>query len=246
MGLQIQMLGTGGAFAKKYFNNNALLYTDTHTIMIDCGVTAPISLYQLGKTWANIDAVLITHIHADHVGGLEEYAFQMKYIYQRKPILYIAETLVQPLWEHTLKGGLAQDGIERIEDAFEVRTLREGEVTRILGSLDVEIIKTPHIEGKNSYSLYLNHEIFYSADMRFQPELLKELVLHKGCRKIFHEVQLVGTGYVHTTLDELLSLPPEIRSQICLMHYDDVMEQYVGRTGEMEFLRQHEIYSLQP
>ncbi|MNM72036.1 ribonuclease Z [compost metagenome] len=244
MGLQIQMLGTGGAFAKKYFNNNALLYTDHQTLLIDCGVTAPISLYQLGKTSADIDAVLITHIHADHVGGLEEFAFQMKYIYQQRPVLYIAEQLVQPLWEHTLKGGLGQDGIERLEDAFEVRLLREGQRTPIDSSLEVEIIQTPHIEGKKSYSLYLNGEIFYSADMKFQPELLKQLTSERGCRKIFHEVQLIGQGIVHTTLDELLSLPSEIRSQISLMHYGDEMEQCKGHTAEMEFLRQHEIYNL--
>ncbi|WP_068622132.1 MBL fold metallo-hydrolase [Paenibacillus tuaregi] len=244
MGLRIQMLGTGGAFAKKYYNNNALLYTGSHTLLIDCGVTAPASLYQLGKTWADIDAVLITHIHADHVGGLEEYAFQMKYIYQRKPVLYIAESLVGPIWEYTLKGGLSQDGIERLEDAFEVRPLREGTTTTIDEALQVEIMKTPHIEGKNSYSLYLNGEIFYSADMRFQPELLEDLVTRRSCRKILHEVQLIGTGYVHTTLEELLSLPPEIQSRISLMHYDDVIEEFIGRTGSMEFLRQHEVYDL--
>lgn len=244
MSLRIQMLGTGGAFAKKYFNNNALLYTHHQTLLIDCGVTAPISLYQLGKTWADINAVLITHIHADHVGGLEEFAFQMKYVYQRKPILYIAEDLVQPLWEQTLKGGLGQDGIERIEDAFEVRVLREGQVTSIDDSLQVEIIRTPHIEGKKSYSLYLNGEFFYSADMKFQPELLKKLISERGCRKIYHEVQLTGEGFVHTTLDELLSLSPATRSLISLMHYGDEMEQFQGKTAEMGFLRQHEVYDL--
>lgn len=49
MGLQLQMLGTGSAFAKKNYNNNALLLGDDFTLMIDCGITAPTSLYQLGK-----------------------------------------------------------------------------------------------------------------------------------------------------------------------------------------------------
>lgn len=244
MTLRLQMLGTGGAFAKKYFNNNGLLYTGDYTLLIDCGITAPLSLHQLGKPLEEIDAILITHIHGDHVGGLEEIAFRMKYAVGRKPVLYIADTLVTPLWENTLKGGLGQDGIESLEDAFEVRTLTEGTACSLSPQLRVEIIRTPHIPGKASYSLYLNEEIFYSADTIFQPDLLTRLTRERNCRKILHEVQLTGKGEVHTTLDELRSLPADIRQKILLMHYGDEMEEFIGRTAEMQFLRQHVIYTL--
>ncbi|RCX23011.1 ribonuclease BN (tRNA processing enzyme) [Fontibacillus phaseoli] len=244
MTLRLQMLGTGGAFAKKYFNNNGFVYADDFSLLIDCGITAPLSLHQMGKPLDEIDAILITHIHGDHVGGLEELVFRMKYGSGRKPVLYIAEALVTPLWENTLKGGLGQDGIASLGDAFEVRVLKEGTPCGLSPNLSIEIIRTPHIPGKASYSLYINNEIFYSADKVFQPDLLLHLVEERNCRKILHEVQLTGPGEVHTTLDELLSLPPEIRNKILLMHYGDEMESYIGRTAEMEFLLQHEIYTL--
>ncbi|MNW45694.1 ribonuclease Z [compost metagenome] len=244
MTLRLQMLGTGGAFAKKYYNNNGLLYATDFTLLIDCGITAPISLHQLGVSLTEIDAILITHIHGDHVGGLEEFAFRMKYEFGRKPILYIADALTEPLWENTLKGGMGQENITCLDDIFEVRILKEGTVNQISPDLSVELIRTPHIPGKSSYSLYLNQEIFYSADMLFQPDLLQHLVQEKHCRKIFHEVQLVGAGEVHTTLEELLSLPANIRSLISLMHYNDNMEDFLGKTGEMQFLRQHEMYTI--
>ncbi|WP_055107529.1 MBL fold metallo-hydrolase [Paenibacillus ihumii] len=244
MTLRLQMLGTGGAFAKRYYNNNALLYADGFTLLIDCGITAPLALHHMGKPMEAIDAVLITHIHGDHVGGLEEYAFRMKYGHGRKPVLYVPELLAEPLWENTLKGGLGQDGIDSLEDAFHVHLLREGQISELARGLSLEIIRTPHIPGKNSYSLYLNGEIFYSADMIFQPELLTELVRQRGCRKILHEVQLTGPGQVHTTLEELLSLPADLREKISLMHYGDEMESFIGRTKEMAFLHQHEIYDL--
>ncbi|MNJ48466.1 ribonuclease Z [compost metagenome] len=244
MSLHLQMLGTGGAFAKRYYNNNALLYTDHFTLLIDCGITAPLALHQINKPMNEIDAVLITHIHGDHVGGLEEFAFRMKYGHGRKPLLYVPELLAEPLWENTLKGGLGQDGIDSLEDAFNVHLLCEGQTTELANSLALEIIRTPHIPGKNSYSLYINNEVFYSADMIFQPALLSELVYQRGCRKILHEVQLTAPGQVHTTLDELLSLPADIREKILLMHYGDEMESYVEKTKDMEFLRQHEVYNL--
>lgn len=245
MPLRLQMLGTGGAFAKKYFNNNGLLYAGDFTLLIDCGITAPLALHSLGKPLDDIDAVLITHIHGDHVGGLEELAFRMKYGSGRKPVLYIADKLAGPLWENTLKGGLSQEGvIGSLDDVFEVRLLTEGQRAQLSPGLTVELLQTPHIPGKTSYSLYLNDEIFYSADMTFQPELLKKLVNERNCRKILHEVQLTGPGEVHTTLQELLSLPAELQKQILLMHYGDEMESCLGATGKMEFLRQHEVYTL--
>lgn len=244
MGFTLQMIGTGNAFAKSYYNNNALLQAENYTLLIDCGITAPLSLHQLGKSLDSIDAVLITHIHGDHVGGLEELAFQMKYVFGRKPILYIADTLVTKLWENTLKGGLMQEGINSLEDAFEVRVLHENQTTRISDGLKVELMQTPHIPGKKSYSVYINGTIFYSADTTFQPELLKSLVYERGCQRIFHECQLTGKGEVHSTLEELLSLPADIRNKISLMHYGDDMEQFIGQAGEMDFLKQYEVYPL--
>ncbi|MNW17389.1 hypothetical protein D3C71_2165650 [compost metagenome] len=61
---------------------------------------------------------------------------------------------------------------------------------------------------------------------------------------ILHDCQLGGSGVVHTTLEELMSLPEDVRRIIKLMHYSDEQPQFVGLTGEMEFIEQHVIYKL--
>ncbi len=242
--MKLQMIGTGNAFAKKYFNNNALIEQDGFKLLIDCGITAPLALYELGIGMEELNAVLITHTHGDHVGGLEEYGFQMKFKHGRKPVLYLADTLVEPLWNHTLSGGMTQEGLDRLEDAFEVRQLRAGEVQELAPNLCVELLRTQHIAGKKSYSVILNRDVFYSADMTFDRELLETLVRDRGIRRIFHEVQLEGPGQVHTTLDELLSLPEEIQEITKLMHYADNKDQFEERAGKMSFLEQGEVYSI--
>ena len=245
MTLKLQMLGTGGAFAKSYFNNNALVFDEDFTLLVDCGVTAPMALHRLGRSFEHVDAVLVTHTHADHVGGLEELAFQMKMQYKRKIPLYIADSLVTTLWENTLKGGLYQEGsITSLDDVFKVFPLTPGEAADISPGIRTELIQTRHIPGKDSYSLYLNERVFFSADMTFDPALLLKLVQERGCDVILHECQLEGPGQVHTTLDELLSLPEDIQKRIYLMHYGDNMSSFEGRTGPMRFLEQHRIYEL--
>jgi hydroxyacylglutathione hydrolase len=235
MNLSLQMLGTGNAFAKNYFNNNGLLIDNDYTLLIDCGITAPLAMLRIGKSFRDVSATLITHIHADHVGGLEELALMLKYVHGEKMTLLLPETLIEPLWDNTLAS---------LTDIFEVKPLNPGITYKLSPSISLEIIRTPHIPGKTSYSLLLNNEIFYSADMTFHPDLLISLVRERGIRMILHDCQLGGSGVVHTTLEELMSLPEDVRRIIKLMHYSDEQPQFIGLTGEMEFLEQHIIYPL--
>ncbi len=243
MSIQLQMLGTGNAFAKKYYNNNALVHADDYTLMIDCGITAPLALHQLGIELDTIDAILVSHIHGDHVGGLEEIGFRGYFVHQRKPVLYIASTLISPLWDHTLSGGMTQEGISSIDDIFDVRPLVPEQPVELAPGLKIELIQTPHIDGKYSYSVLINDHIFYSADMKFQPQLLEHLVRERGVHTILHDCQLYPPGIVHTTLEELLSLPDDVRRTVKLMHYNDTKDDFVGKTGEMEFIEQHKMYT---
>lgn len=242
--MKLQMLGTGSAFAKAFFNNNALLHADHKKLMIDCGITAPLALHQLGYTFNDIDALLITHIHGDHVGGVEEFAFQMKFVYKRKPLLYIADALIEPLWEHTLKGGLYQEDTPSLSDYFEVRLLAEGIKTELLPGLHVELLRTKHMPNKISYSMLINEHIFYSSDMIFDAQLLQHLACDRQVQLILHDCQLQAPGVVHASLPELLTLPEHIQRLIYLMHYGDNQPDYIGLTGPMEFLQQQKIYQL--
>jgi ribonuclease BN (tRNA processing enzyme) len=85
--------------------------------------------------------------------------------------------------------------------------------------------------------------MYYSGDTRFNPNRIHH-AYESGCRYIFHDCQLEPPGIIHATLDELLSLPLDIQECLYLMHYGDYMDEYMGLTGSMQFVRQHEIMLL--
>ncbi|WP_168122007.1 MBL fold metallo-hydrolase [Paenibacillus sp. HB172176] len=239
--MNLTMLGTGSAFAKKFNNNNALAEANGFRLLIDCGITLPKALHDAGYGFGELDAILISHIHGDHVGGLEELAFQMMFKHARKPVLYIAEPLVQPLWEHTLKGGLTQGELQTIDDFFDVRPLQPGTEYELAPGIAVELIETKHIPGKRSFSFLFNRRFFYSADMRFDGKLLQQLV-EQGVEVIYQDCQLEAPGVVHACLDELLTLPASIQAKIQLMHYGDAVEEFRGKTGAMNIVQQGKTY----
>jgi hydroxyacylglutathione hydrolase len=246
MSLHIQMIGTGSAFAKKYYNTNALINCGNFKLLIDCGFTASRSLYELGITPDQLDGILVTHIHADHVGGLEEMAFRLLYIYRKRIKLYVPSKVAETLWEHTLKGALEnrQEHLLGLADYFDIIVLNEGVKYMLHDGLSIEVIQTLHIPAKPNYSLFINELLFYSADIQFNRELLIDEVLgRRKCSYILHDCQLNGPAIVHTSLKQMLTLPAEAQSKTYLMHYDDDMESYIGQTGQMTFLKQHQIYS---
>ncbi|MCA9693328.1 MAG: MBL fold metallo-hydrolase [Myxococcales bacterium] len=46
-----------------------------HRWLIDCGRQAPDQLHDAGYCWHDIEGQIITHVHGDHVFGLEDFAF---------------------------------------------------------------------------------------------------------------------------------------------------------------------------
>lgn len=239
----ITFIGVGSAFSKIHNNNNILIEVNNKKYLIDCGIKTPQALHDMGIQLNDIDGIIISHIHADHTGGLEEVGFMGKFILNKKFKLIIADDLVKPLWDNTLSGGMrdSDDGQVTLEDYFEIVPYDDLMKFNV-ESLDILPIKTIHVnELKPNYSFLLDDRVFYSSDMLFDEALLTEI---KEVEVIFHDVQFFKGG-VHCSLEELETLPSEIRQKIKLMHYGDNFKDFEQKVQElnMRFVNQGEKFT---
>jgi len=78
--MTLRFYGAGGAFSRKYGTTcSGLTLRNGAHWLIDCGRQAPDQLYAAGVSWHEIEGQIITHVHGDHIFGLEDFAFSRYY-----------------------------------------------------------------------------------------------------------------------------------------------------------------------
>lgn len=234
--LSLFFVGAGSAFAKTLNQNNVLIVKGDQHLLIDCGTKCSQALYDYKLPISNIQNFLITHSHADHIGGLEEVQLFGRYVLKSKPNIIITEAYQDILWQQSLRGGsemseatpLGFDDLWNIQRPKLMQNApRETWETR-LGDIDIKMPRTMHYPDsakswKDSFwscCVILDENILFTSDTRFDPALITEFDDLYNFDVIFHDCQLF-TGGVHASIDELMQLSPAIRAKTILMHYGD-------------------------
>jgi ribonuclease Z len=71
--IKVTLLGTGGPLPSlERFGPGTLIEAGGQTFLIDAGRGALQRLTQAGVPWRNVDGVLLTHLHSDHVVGIPD------------------------------------------------------------------------------------------------------------------------------------------------------------------------------
>jgi ribonuclease BN (tRNA processing enzyme) len=69
--VNIRFLGTGGPFgAGGRFQACILVDSGDRRLLLDCGASSLIAMAQHGIDPTSIDAILVSHLHGDHIGGI--------------------------------------------------------------------------------------------------------------------------------------------------------------------------------
>ncbi len=247
--MKLIFLGSGSAFTvgDGNFHSNMLLVDDHHNrLLIDCGSDARFSLYEQGFSHRDINDVYISHLHADHSGGLEWLAFKTKFDTRppSKPVLHISSNLVDTLWKNVLSGGL-QSINDELADLSTFFIVKEIDNTNKFQwhSVDIHLIQTDHILNDKiwvpSYGLFFkinNITCFITTDTQFKPD--KYMTCYQQADIIFHDCETTATpSNVHTHYQQLLTLDPAIRAKTWLYHYNPGLLPNAKRDGFRGFVK---------
>lgn len=117
MSVRLQCIGSGDAFGSGGRLNSCYhLACGQGQLLIDCGCSSLIGLQRYGHNPTDIDAVVVSHLHGDHFGGIPFLLLEGKYASRRTtPLTLIGPVGLQQQVEATLAAlypGTADDGFD--------------------------------------------------------------------------------------------------------------------------------------
>lgn len=231
--MKIHFIGTGSAFTLRNFHTNYLIEQNGKFFLVDAGGDVRLALhkYSTPMTYKNIDAFYISHLHADHAGGVEYLGFNCHFDKVRERMqMFINNKLFIQGWQHTWSGGLAsvEGKVITLEDCFDITTIREN--TKFFWEeIEFQIVQTVHIMNGfaivPSYGLMAKDPttqktVYFTTDTQFCPHQMMNFYNHSDLILQDCETTPFKSG-VHSNFLDLVTLPTEIKAKMFLTHYQD-------------------------
>jgi len=224
MSFEVVVLGVGDAFSAVHHPTSFLCLCEGFVLAVDCPdgyrrmLRAASERSRLNIDLSDISAVLLTHVHGDHMNGLEAAAFFRRFVEKRRLALLATRDVRDVIWDERLAGAmrdLGSDGEQCFDDYFDFQELK-WEERNTIGPFSVELRRTTHQVPTSALRISAGDRMLgYSADTAFDPELIDWLC---NANTVIHETNF---GPYHSDYRELARLPLEQREKMRLAHYPD-------------------------
>ncbi len=241
-------LGVGDAFAALHYSSAVAVESGGRWILIDCPHPIRKMLRDASDRSGieldleSFDAVVLTHLHADHCSGLEGLGYYARFVLRRRPLLVAHPSVLARLWDGRLSGGMdalsdPSDWSSRamgLDDYFQVAALDERSAVKVAG-FEIACRPTRHHVFTTALRIRAGgRELGLSADTAWDPGLIDWLAV---ADRFLHET---GPG-IHTPYTALASLPAEVRARMKLIHVPDG---FSPTDGAVELLREGKRYDV--
>lgn len=238
--MELYALGTGSAFTMNNWQSNFLIRKNGKCLLIDAGGDVRFPLGERGVSVADIDAVYISHLHADHIGGLEWLGFSTLFNPTlKKPTMFGEANLLRDLWNKSLVGGMeGLEGTKYTEEHgngvllstyFDVHPVSTNSSFTWEG-VRFDIIQSVHITCKyalsNSFGLMwtdpdTKERVYLTTDCQYSPEASMR-AFYGEADFIFQDCETSPfKSGVHANYVDLVTLSPASKAKMWLYHYQD-------------------------
>ncbi|HUG06755.1 MAG TPA: MBL fold metallo-hydrolase, partial [Candidatus Limnocylindria bacterium] len=131
---RVRFIGSGDSFGSGgRFQTCILVDADGYRFLIDCGATSLVALKRSGVDPGSIDAVLLTHFHGDHSGGVPYLILDGQFGKRERPLLIAGPPGVRERMTAVFEAALPTSS--RTKQRFGVSYLELGEKETQIGPL---------------------------------------------------------------------------------------------------------------
>src|SRR5262249_56141983 len=140
----LTIVGSGDAFGSGgRFNTCFWLETAKATLMVDCGASSPVALKGRGLDFGRIDAVILSHLHGDHFGGLVFLLLDEQLLQRRtRPLVIAGPPTTRVRLETALEVFFPRAASNKWRFPLKILEIEPGRQTELHGHLIVTAART--------------------------------------------------------------------------------------------------------
>lgn len=233
-GMKVLFLGTGEAFDPHLPNNSAVVIAPQVNILVDCGFNIPQQFFNLVPDPDFVDAVYLTHMHADHCFGLPAIMVWMMEQGRTKPFHLLGPA---PRLQQIVDfADLGYPGITpRL--GYELRPVELSESSPTLfAGLELRLAKTVH--GAVNHAIRLDAPCGASVMLSGDGEVTREsAALFADCGLVIHEAYRITEHTPgHSSVREVLETASAQRPQQVALVHTSRAERHLLRTTDGPFV----------
>jgi ribonuclease Z len=217
--MELTLLGTGcpAVHAERYGPAQIVRHGDT-TLLIDCGSGVTQRMAQAGITGRGIDAVLLTHMHSDHIVDLFQLVISSWHQGRDRPMrvfgpsgTYRYVDSMVSLWQHEMEQRIEHEKRpSAVALQTEVTEVKPGEIVEF-GAMRVRAIEVDHKPVRHAYGYVIETDeakLVISGDTRPCDAVVEaakdaDLLLHEVF--VHHEMKVVEGVRSQETIDQVAS-----------------------------------------
>jgi ribonuclease BN (tRNA processing enzyme) len=173
--LKVRFLGSGDAFGDGGRNQACILVESSGGMrtLIDCGATSLTAMKTLGVDPSSIGAVIVSHYHADHYGGIPFLILDGQFSHRTQPLIVAGPGDVERRVMGAMEVAFPGSSQTRQRYTIDFLGLTPGSDSRV-GENQVHPVSAAHTPGSNAVCLRLavgGQVIAYSGDTEWTGNL---------------------------------------------------------------------------